>query len=144
MAITQAMCTSFKLELFSSTHIFATAAGNTFKMALYDSTATLSATTTAYATTQEVVGTGYTAGGNSLTIPAGGVTTASQTAFVDFSDTSWAAASFTARGSELYDSTAANKAVGVFDFGADKTVSAGTFTIQFPTPDQDNATLRIR
>ena len=143
MAITQAMVTSFKKELLMGTHAFASSGGDTFKIALYDSTATMNASTTVYATTQEVVGTGYTAAGNTLTVTAGTPATASNTGYLDFSDSSWAAASFTARGALIHNTTDV-KAVGVLDFGADKTVSSGTFTIQFPTADQDNAIIRIR
>lgn len=144
MAITQALCTSFKKELFQGTHAFASSGGDAFKIALFTSSATLDATTTAYATTNEVVGTGYTGGGNALTVTAGTPASASTTGYVDFSDSSWTTSTFTARGALIYNTTDTNKAVGVLDFGSDKSVSAGTFTIQFPTPDQDNAILRIR
>lgn len=138
MAITQAMCTSFKLELLTGVHVFGT---DTFKVALYSSSASLDATTTAYSSTNEITGTGYTAGGATLT----SVTTSSSgtTAFVDFADTSWTTATFTARGALIYNSSKSNKAVAVIDFGSDKTVTGATFTIQWPTADASNAILRI-
>jgi hypothetical protein len=141
MAISQAMCTSFKVQLLSGAQNFNTGTPKTYKIALYTSSATLGATTTAYSTTNEVVGTGYTAGGNTLTvsqIP----TSSGTTAFIDFADTTWATASITARGALIYNSTD-NTAVAVLDFGSDKTSSAGDFTIVFPTPDASNAILRI-
>lgn len=141
MAITQAMCTSFKVELMQGTHNFNASGGDSFKIALYTSAATLGAGTTAYTASNEVAGAGYTAGGNTLTRvdPASSGTTA----FIDFADTSWTGASFTARGALIYNATDANRAVCVLDFGSDKTVSDGTFTIQFPTPDAANAIVRI-
>lgn len=139
MAITQAMCTSFKQELLEGVHDFTTA---TFKIALYTSSATLSASTTAYSATNEVSGTGYTAGGNTLTVVA--PTTSGTTAYVDFNDTTWSSATITARGALIYNSTAAgNPAVAVLDFGADKTSTAGDFTVSFPTADASNAIIRI-
>ena len=141
MASSTAMCTSFKRELMEALHNFLLTGGNAFKIALYTSAATHSATTTVYSTTAEVVGTGYTAAGNTLTRvdPA----TSGTTAFTDFADTSWSASSFTAASSLVYNSTNGNRAVIVNDFGGDKTVSSGTFTIQFPTPDASNAIIRI-
>ena len=141
MAITQAMPTSFKQEILVGTHNFTTSTGDTFKIALYTSSATLGAGTTAYSATNEVSGTGYTAGGNTLTTVT--PTTSGTTALVDFADTSWSNASFTARGALIYNSSKSNKAVAVLDFGGDKTVSAGTFTIQFPAADSSNAIIRI-
>lgn len=141
MAITQAMCTSFKVELMQGTHNFNASGGDVFKIALYTSAATLDAGTTAYTTTNEVTGPGYTAGGNTLTRVD--PTSSGTTAFVDFADTSWTGASFTARGALIYNATDGNRAVCVLDFGSDKTVSNGTFTIQFPTPDAANAIVRI-
>lgn len=138
MAITQAMPTSFKVELFEGTHVFGT---DTFKIALFTSTATLGATTTVYSTTNEVVGTGYTAGGNTLT---GEVTSSGgTTAFVDFSDTTWTSSTITARGALIYNFSKSNKAVAVLDFGADKTSTAGDFVVQMPTADAANALVRI-
>ena len=141
MAITQAMATSFKQELLTGTHDFTNSTGDTFKIALFTSSATLGAATTAYSTSNEVSGTGYTAGGNTLT----NVTPSSSgtTAFTDFADTTWSSATITARGALIYNSTDANKAVVVLDFGSDKTSTNGDFTIQFPTADASNAIIRI-
>lgn len=141
MAITQAMCTSFKVELLQGTHNFSASGGDTFKIALYTSSATLDASTTAYSSTNEVSGTGYTAGGATLTRVD--PTSSGTTAFTDFADVSWTNASFTAAGALIYNSTDSNKAVAVLSFGGDKTVSGGTFTIQFPAADASNAILRI-
>lgn len=139
MAITTAMCSSFKEELLKGVHDFE---NDTFKMALYTSSATLDASTTAYTVTNEVSGTGYTAGGQDLDSPT--VTLSGTTAFVDFADETWTGASITARGALIYNSTAAgNPAVAVFDFGADKTSTAGDFVVQFPTADASNAVVRI-
>lgn len=141
MAITQAMCTSFKQELMEGVHDFTT---HTFKIALYSSSATLSAATTAYSATNEVSGTNYTAGGNSLTVTGGAVSTSGTTAFIDFADTTWSAATITARGAVIYNSSVVgNPAVAVLDFGADKTSTDGDFTVQFPTADASNAIVRI-
>ena len=143
MAITQAMCTSFKKELLEAKHNFLLSGGNTFKIALFTSSASLGASTTVYASSgmNEVTGTGYTAGGNTLTRidPSSSGTTA----LTDFADTSWSTATFTARGALIYNVTNGNRAVLVLDFGADKTVTAGTFTITFPTADASNAIIRI-
>lgn len=141
MAITQAMCTSFKQQLLTGTHDFTNGTGDTFKIALFTSSATLGAATTAYSTTNETSGTGYTAGGNTLTNVT--PTSSGTTAFTDFADTTWSTASITARGALIYNSTEANAAVVVLDFGADKTSTAGDFTIQFPTADASNAIIRI-
>ncbi len=147
MAITQAMCTSFKVELLNGIHAFGTtvARGGTtadsMYIALYTSSASLDATTTAYSATNEVSGTGYSAGGNSLTAVA--PTSSGTTAFTDFNDTTWSTATITARGALIYNSTQSNKAVAVLDFGADKTSTAGDFTIVFPTADSSNAIIRI-
>jgi len=138
MAITQAMPTSFKVELFGGVHVFGT---DTFKIALYTSTATLGAGTTVYATTNEVVGTGYTAGGNTLTAEV--TTSGGTTAFVDFGDTTWVSSTITARGALIYNASKSNKAVAVLDFGADKVSSSGDFVIQMPTADATNALIRI-
>lgn len=141
MAITQAMTTSFKQELMEGVHDFTT---HTFKIALYTSSATLGATTTAYSATNEVSGTGYTAGGNTLTVTGGAVSTSGTTAYIDFADTTWSTATITARGAVIYNSTAVgNPAVAVLDFGADKTSTAGDFTVSFPTADASNAIVRI-
>ena len=139
MAITQAMCTSFKVDLLDGEHDFG---ADTFKIALYTSSATLDATTTAYSATNETSGTGYTAGGNTLTVSTT-PTSSGTTAFLSFSNTTWSTASITARGALIYNSTNANKAVAVLDFGSDKTSTAGDFTINFPTADASNAIIRI-
>jgi len=142
MAITQAMCTSFKKELMEAKHNFLASGGNTFKLALYTSSATLDATTTAYTVTNEASGTGYTAGGAALTNID--PTTSGTTAFTDFADLTFSTATITARGALIYNDTAAgDPSVIVLDFGADKTSTAGDFTISFPTADASNAIIRI-
>jgi len=141
MAITQAMCTSFKGELLQGVHNFTASTGDVFKIALYTSSATLGATTTVYTTSDEVVGSGYTAGGNTLTNVT--PTSSGTTAFTDFADTTWTTATITARGALIYNSTESDKAVAVLDFGSDKTSTAGNFTIVFPTADASNAIIRI-
>ena len=141
MAITQAMCTSFKSELMTATHNFATN-GNTFKLALYTSSATMSASTTAYSTSQEATGTNYTAKGGALTNVT--PTTSGTTALTDFADLTFGTCTITARGCMIYnDSASGDPAVAVFDFGGDKTSTAGSFTITFPTADASNAVIRI-
>lgn len=142
MAITQAMCTSFKQALLDGEMDFSSDTSQTFKIALFTSSATLSAATTTYSTTNEVSGTGYTAGGNTLTISTN-PTTSGTTAYLSFSDTTWSAATLTARGALIYQSGGSNPAVAVLDFGADKTSTAGDFTIQFPTADASNAIIRV-
>jgi hypothetical protein len=142
MAITQAMCTSFKQELMEAKHNFLNSGGDTFKIALYTSSATLSAATTAYSATNEVSGTNYIAAGNTLTRvdPASSGTTA----YTDFADTTWSSSTITARGAVVYNDTAAgDPSVIVLDFGTDKTSTAGDFTIAFPTADASNAVIRI-
>ena len=141
MAITQAMCTSFKKELLEGTHNFKNSGGGTFKIALYTSSATLGASTTAYATTNEVSGTGYSAGGGTLTRVD--PTSSGTTAFTDFADETFSTATITANGALIYNSSASDKAVIVLAFGGDKTSTAGDFTIQFPTADASNAIIRI-
>jgi hypothetical protein len=141
MAISQAMCTSFKLALLDGEMDFSSNTSQTFKIALYTSAATLGATTTVYSVTNEVSGTGYTAGGNTLTVVA--PTTSGTTAYLDFADTTWATATITARGALIYQSGGTNPAVAVLDFGADKTSTAGDFTIQFPTANASDAIIRI-
>ena len=138
MAITQAMCSSFKQQILLGEHDMDT---DVIKIALYTSAADLSAATTAYSTSNEVVGTGYTAGGNTLT--GASVSLTGTTAFVDFSDTTWTTATITARGALLYNSSKSNKAVAVLDFGSDKTSTAGSFTVQFPANDSSSAIVRI-
>ena len=148
MAISQAMATSFKVEILDGIHNFGTGvvrastAADTYKIALYTSSATLDASTTAYTTSNEVVGTGYTAGGNTLTVSVVPTSTGT-TAYLSFSNTSWTTATITARGALIYNSTQGNKAVAVLDFGSDKTSTAGTFQINFPTADASNAIIRI-
>jgi hypothetical protein len=141
MAITQAICTSFKQELMEGTHNFKSSGGDSLKVALYTSSATINATTTAYSATNEISGTNYSSGGAALTNVS--PTTTSTIAFVDFSDVSWTTASFTARGALIYNSTDSNKAIAVLDFGADYTVTAGTFTIVWPAASSSAAILRI-
>lgn len=142
MAITQAMCTSFKKELMTGTHDFTNSTGNTFKLALYTSSATLGATTTAYSATNEASGTGYSAGGGTLTNVT--PTTSGTTALTDFADLTFSSATITANGALIYNDTAAgDPSVVVLAFGGDKTSTAGDFTIQFPTADASNAIIRI-
>ena len=144
MAITSAICNSFKVEILKAVHNFTATTGNSFKLALYTSSATLGAGTTAYSTSDEITntsGTAYTAGGKALT----SVTPVldSSTAVCDFADISFTSASFTANGCLIYNDTQSDKAVCVVAFGGDKTVSSGTFTIQFPTHDATSAILRL-
>jgi hypothetical protein len=144
MAITSAICTSFKQELLVGTHNFTATSGNTFKIALYTSSASLGAGTTAYSTSNEITnssGTAYTAGGATLTSVT--PTTSGTTAFCDFADVSFSSASFTANGALIYNDTQSDKAVAVIAFGGDKTVTSGTFTIQFPTADATDAIIRL-
>lgn len=141
MAISQALCTSFKVELMTGTHNFTTSTGNTFKLALYTSAATLGATTTAYSATNEATGTNYTAGGANLTNVT--PTSSGTTAFTDFADLTFSNVTITANGALIYNSSASNKAVCVLAFGSDKTATAGNFTIVFPTADASNAIIRI-
>ena len=141
MAITQAMCTSFKKELLDGVHNFKNSGGGTFKLALYTSSATLGAATTAYATTNEVTGTNYTAGGANLTRVD--PTSSGTTAFTDFADLTFSTATVTANGALIYNSSASDAAVIVLAFGGDKTSTAGDFTIQFPAADASNAIIRI-
>jgi hypothetical protein len=143
MAISQAMATSFKVQILGGDFDFSSGTSQVFKIALFTSSATLGATTTAYATTDEVVGTGYTAGGNTLTISAVPASTGT-TAFLDFADTTWTTATITARGAVVYLANGGtNPAVAVLDFGSDKTSTAGDFTIVFPAADASNAIIRI-
>ena len=130
MAITQAVCTSFKQELLTGTHNFTATTGDTFKIALYTSSASLDASTTAFTTSNEISGTGYSSGGVELTNRT--VSTSTTTAFFDADDPTWTSASFTARGALIYNSSNSNKAIAVLNFGGDFTVSSGTFRIVFP------------
>ena len=142
MAITSAICNSFKTEILKGVHNFTASSGDTFNLALYTSSATLNKSTTAYTTSEEVSGSGYTAKGNALTSVTPALST--DTAVCDFADTSFTSASFTARGCLIFnDSATGDPAVCAIDFGSDKTVSSGTFTIQFPTADASNAIIRI-
>ena len=138
MAITQAMCSSFKQQILLGEHDLDT---DVIKIALYTSAADLSAATTAYSTSNEVVGTGYTAGGN--TLAGATVSLTGTTAFVDFTNTTWTTATITARGALIYNSSKSDKAIAVLDFGADKTSTAGDFTVQFPANDSSSAIVRI-
>lgn len=150
MAISQAMVTSFKVEILNGVHAFgsavirATAAPDVFKLALYTSSATLGAATTAYTTSDEVSssGTNYPAGGLTLTVSQVPTSTGT-TAWLDFDDLTFPSATLTARGALIYNLTQSNAAVAVLDFGSDKTSTAGNFTIQFPTADSTSAILRI-
>lgn len=146
MAITTAMCTSFKAELLEGKHDFNASSGHTFKIALFTSSATLGAATTDYSSSNEVVGSGYTAGGNTLTNID--PTTSGTTAFTDFADTTWSTATITANGALIYNTTldggsGTTNAVAVLAFGGDKTSTNGDFTIQFPAADASNAIIRI-
>ena len=143
MAITQSMCTSFKVGILNGDFNFGSGTSQTFKIALYTSSATLSAATTAYTSSNEVSGTGYSAGGQALTV-AQVPTSSGTTAFLDFSDVTWSTATITARGALIYLANGTtNPAVAVLDFGGDKTSTAGNFTIQFPAADASNAIVRI-
>ena len=142
MAISTAMCTTFKKEILEAVHNFKNSGGSTFNLALYTSSATLNATTTAYTTSNEVTGTNYTAKGASLTRvdPSNDGTTA----ITDFADLTFSNATVTARGALIFnDSASGDPAVCSLDFGGDKTSTAGDFTIQFPTADASNAIIRI-
>ena len=147
MAILQTATTSFKIELLQAVHNFGPTTPNTFKVALYTAAANLGTATTVYSTTNEVTGTGYTAGGNTLVIsvsPTSGDNTAGvPTAYISFNNTSWTNATFTARAALIYNVTQGNKSVAVLDFGSDKTVNNDTFQIIFPTPDANSAIVRI-
>ena len=136
------MCTSFKKELMEGVHNFKNSGGSTFKLALYDNNASFTAATTAYTTSNEVSGTGYSAGGGTLTRVD--TSTSGTTALTDFADLTFSSATITARGALIYnDSATGDPTVVVLDFGADKTSSAGDFTIVFPTADASNAIIRI-
>ena len=145
MAITSAVCTSFKVELLKGVHDFTATTGNTFKIALYTSDATLGASTTAYTTSNEITntsGTAYTAAGATLTSVT--PVASSTTAVCDFADVSYSSATFTANGALIYNDTATGEPACVaIAFGGDKTVTSGTFTIQFPTADATNAIIRL-
>jgi len=149
MAITSAICSSFKTELLQGKHNFSSSSGDTFKIAMFTSSASIGASTTDYSTSNEITntsGTAYTAGGASLT--NAGVTLSSTTAYTDFSDVSWTSATFTANGAMIYNTTtgtdtSTTDSVAIIAFGADKTVSSGTFTIQFPAAGATTAIIRL-
>jgi len=142
MAITTAMCTSFKKELMEAKHNFLASGGNTFKLALYTSSATLEAATTAYSATNEASGTGYSAGGGTLTNV--NPTTSGTTAFTDFADLTFSNSTITANGALIYnDSASGDPAVCALAFGGDKTSTSGDFTIQFPPAGASTAIIRI-
>ena len=144
MAISSAICNSFKQEILVGTHNFTASSGNSFKLAMYTSSASLGASTTAYSTSNEISntsGSAYTAGGKAI-VSVTPVLDGS-TAVCDFADISFTSASFTANGCLIYNDTQSDKACAVIAFGGDKTVSSGTFTIQFPTADASNAIIRI-
>lgn len=156
MPISQAMCTSFKAELMLAVHDFRATGGDTFKIALYTSAATIDANTTAYTATNEVTGANYTTGGQTLTnlgVVTSNNTATTGTGFTDFSDVTWANATITARGALIYNATPSansnanttltNAAVCALDFGSDKTSTAGDFTIIFPTASNAAAIIRI-
>ena len=136
------MCTSFKGELLEALHNFKNSGGNTFKLALYTNSASFTAGTTAYTATNEISGTGYTAAGNTLTRVD--PSTSGTTALTDFADSAWTSSTITARGALLYNDTASgDPSCIILDFGADKSSSSGTFTVQFPAADASNAIIRI-
>ena len=145
MAITSAVCNSFKTEILTAVHNFTASTGNTFNLALYTSSATINKSTTAYSATNEITntsGTAYTAKGNALT----SVTPVldSDTAVCDFSNSSWTSASFTARGCLIFnDSHSSDASVCAIDFGGDKTVTSGTFTVEFPAAAASTAIIQI-
>ena len=144
MAITSAICSSFKQELLQGKHSFESSGGHTFKIALFTSSASLGAATTDYSTSNEISntsGSAYSAGGATLTSVTPALS--GSTAVCDFADVSYTSASFTANGALIYNSSASDKAVCAIAFGSDKTVTSGTFTIQFPTADASNAIIRI-
>ena len=147
MTIAQTATTSFKVELPQGLHNFGPTSPDTFKIALYTAAANLDATTAVYATAGEVVGAGYTAGGNTLVISVTPVAANNlagmPTSYWSFANTTWSGATFTARGALIYNSTNGNRSVAVLDFGSDKTVSNTTFQIVFPTPDANSAIVRI-
>jgi hypothetical protein len=141
MAITSAVCSSFKQEVLVGTHNFTASSGNSFKLALYTSSATLGAATTAFTTTGQASGTNYTSGGNALT----NITPvlSGTTAVCDFADLTFGTATVTARGCMIYNDTNADKAVCAIDFGGDKTSTAGDFTVVFPSPTATGAIIRL-
>lgn len=147
MSILQTATTSFKVELLQGIHNFGPTSPDTFKIALYTGSATINASTTAYTASDEVIGGGYVAGGNTLTISTSPTASNNSqnvpTAYISFANTTWPNATFTARGALIYNATEGNKSVAVLDFGSDKTVNNDTFQIIFPTPDANSAIVRI-
>ena len=147
MTIAQTATTSFKVELLQAVHNFGPASADTYNIALYTAAASIGPTTTVYTTSGEVSGTGYTQGGQALTIAvsptSGNNTLGVPTAYISFSNASWPSSTFTARGALIYNVTQGNKSVAVLDFGADKTVAGDTFQVIFPSPDANSAIVRI-
>ena len=147
MAIIQSATTSFKVELLQGIHNFGPTSPDTFKVALYTGTANINQTTTAYTATGEVVGAGYTAGGQTLTISLSPTSSNNSlnipTAYINFANVTWPGSTFTARGALIYNATEGNRSVAVLDFGSDKTVNNDTFQITFPTADANSAIVRI-
>ena len=147
MSIVQTVTTSCKIQLLQAVHNFGPTSPNTFKIALYTASADLNADTTIYSTTNEITGTGYTAGGNTLVInqypTSGNNSTAVPTAYISFQNSSWTNATFTTRCALIYNVTQGNKSIAVLDFGTDKTVNNDTFQIIFPTADANSAIVRI-
>jgi hypothetical protein len=141
VAITQSISSSFKTELLTGTHNFTASTGDQFKISLYTSSATLDSATTAYTSSNEVVGTGYTATGANLTSVT--PVLSGTTALCDFDDISWTTATITARGALIYNSSKSNKAVAVFDFGSDRISTSSTFLVTFPAADASNAVIRL-
>ena len=138
--MSQVVCNSFKVELFRAIHDFTASTGDTFKIALYTSASTIGAATTVYTATNEAVGTGYTAGGAALTSVT--PTLNGNTCVVDFADVTISTVTLTYRRALIYNSTKANRAVAVFDFGSDRVISGGDLIIQMPVPDPSSAILR--
>jgi len=150
LALVQTLATSFKVEILDGIHNFGTGvvrastAADTFKIALYSTLATLDATTTVYTTMNEVTGTGYVAGGNTLVISQAPTSTSTETvAWLNFANSSWTSASFSADGALIYNSTQGNKAVAVLNFGSTKTTTNQTFTVTFPASSSSAAIIRI-
>ena len=150
MAISQTLATSFKVEILDGIHNFgvgvirASTAADTFKIALYSTLATLNAATTVYTTQDEVTGTGYVAGGNTLVISQVPTSTSTETvAWLNFQNSSWPSSTFSANGALIYNSTQGNKAVAVLNFGSTKTTTNQTFTVTFPASTSSAAIIRI-
>ena len=141
MAITQALCASFKVQLLEGQHDFTPITGDTFKVALYNSIANLDSSTLVYTTLEEVVGTGYVAGGNTLTGQS--ISLSGVTAFVSFTNSLWVSSTLTATGALIYNSTNANKAVAVLNFGGPFSSANSTFTVTFPPATATTAVIII-